>query len=228
MQQGGRVAPGEHAALEVGEVAVEEHVRSQQRHDALQVAVGEVGGVEADQREGDDPEARRGPALAPCTAHVGERRQPPAPAAGGADDDLEDHQQRDQPGGDEEASEGDAAGVPQRHARLGGRDERHETRRGCHEGTGEDAAGRQRPRAERHLDPWGPVHAGCCVAALRRRQATKIAHAAIRTRIQRERPPRRLPSGPWPSGHAGVAARLAFPGSSSSPLQPWSHTSLRP
>ena len=115
MQQRGRVVTGEQGAIEVGQLAVEAVAGPQQRDDRLQVAVGHVAHVEADQRGARRDRPRRGPALAPDAAHRRARRPARARAAGGADRDVERDEQRHAEADEHEVERGDVVGVAERH-----------------------------------------------------------------------------------------------------------------
>ena len=126
VQQVGGVVAREQRAVEVGQTAVE-RLAAEQRHDALEVAIGEVGDVEADQGAADRQRPRGGPAR-----------------AAGAEHDVRGHQQRDERGRDHEAPEADAGGVAQRHTRLARHDQRRNERDGGYDRSRGDGAPRGR------------------------------------------------------------------------------------
>ena len=89
VQERGGVVAEEQVAIDVRELAVEQVVRPQQRDDALEVAVGHVGRVEADQRPADGQRAAGRPALPPHARQLLPRRPRPARAARRAHPDVE-------------------------------------------------------------------------------------------------------------------------------------------
>jgi hypothetical protein len=131
VEQGGGVAAGEQAAIEVGEPAVEQLVGPQQGHDALEVAIGQVGDVEADQGADDRREPRGVPAR-----------------AAGAEGDVEPDQHRDQRRCDRKAPQADPGGVAQGHSGRARGDQRRGQRDGGHR------------RSSRHRAPRGRLAVG--------------------------------------------------------------------
>ena len=153
VQQVGRVVAEEHRAVEVGQLAVDE-IRPQQRHDRLQVPVGHVAEVEAQQRGADGHRARRRPALAPDLPHRLARRPARPRAAPRADRDVEPDEQQHADADEHQVQRGDVVGVAQRHVGRVGRDEPDDEREGGHDRAGQDAAparrrGRARGRGDR-------------------------------------------------------------------------------
>ncbi len=78
MHQRRRILAEEQGPVQIGELAVEV-LRAQQRNDALEVAIGEVGQVEADQRAADGKAAAQAPALAADRLHRCHRRAAACP-----------------------------------------------------------------------------------------------------------------------------------------------------
>ena len=144
-----RVVAGEERAVEVGQRAVEVGVRPEQRDDRLEVAVGHVGHVEADQRDAHGHHPRRGPALAAYGAQRRPRRPSPGRAASGADRDVERHEQRHAEAHQREVQRGDVVGISQRHVGGVRRDQSDEHGEEGDERSRQHAApaGRRRGRA---------------------------------------------------------------------------------
>jgi hypothetical protein len=134
VQQLRRVVAEEQVLVEVGELAVEQRVRPQQRHDRLQVPVGRVAEIEAEDAAADGDAARARPALAPHARHRLARR------AARADRDVEQHHHDDAAGDQHEVERGDVVGVAQRHVRPLRGPERHQQRDRGHDRAGQHLA----------------------------------------------------------------------------------------
>ena len=123
VQQRGGVVAREQRAVGVGELGVEVVARAQQRDDRLQVAVGHVGRVEADQREARRRHPRGRPALAPDLRHRLARRPAAARARAGPPRDVEADEQRHAEPDQAEVERRDVVGVAQRQPDGVGRDD---------------------------------------------------------------------------------------------------------
>ena len=135
MDELGGIAAAEQAAIEVGQVAVEQVPRPEQGNHALEVAVRQVGHVEADQRAADDDPARQRPALAPDALDHRARRPPRARTPTRPDQDIEPDQHRDEAEHHREAPAGDVVGVAQRQPGRVRREQRREDRDRRHHGS---------------------------------------------------------------------------------------------
>ena len=149
VQQVGGIVAEEHAAVEVGELAVEDVVRPQQRDDRLQVAVRHVADVEADQRGARRDRPRRGPALAPHRGHRRPRRAARALAPGRAHGDVEPDEQEDAEADQHEVERGDVVGVAQRDARRVGGEQPDDDQEAGHDRPGQHHAPPRRRRRAR-------------------------------------------------------------------------------
>ena len=215
MQQVGGIVAEEHAAVEVGELAVEDVVRAQQRDDRLQVAVRHVADVEADQRGARRDRARRRPALAPHGGHRRPRRAARALAPGRAHRDVEPDEQHDAEADQHEVERGDVVGVAQRHARGVGGEQPDDDEEAGDDRPGQHHAPPRRRRGARDRARRLGAAPGLATGleqGPRRHQATArsppAACARLAGRSRRSPAPGRAPSRRWP-GRRGHRARSA-------------------
>jgi hypothetical protein len=185
VHQRARIAAPEHAAIELRQLAVEQLPRPEQRDDALEVAIGEVGRVEADQRGADGDSARERPALAPDAPQRRPRRREAARGARCADQDVEPDQHQHPEADERQVERGDVIGIAQRQAdRVGDQQRRHDGP-GGHRRAGQRAA---------PAGGGGPRHAG--VASGAERRLMLVRSTPVRARARRiasapiARPPR--------------------------------------
>jgi hypothetical protein len=128
---------------------VEQLARPQEGERALEVPVGEVGDVEAQQRAAGGRHPLRGPARLADLAQGGARRPPGAGQPGGPDPDVERDEQHDAEADGDEVLRGDVVGIAEPRAgrirRDEGGDERDDGDHGPREGL---AQARRRGRGQ--------------------------------------------------------------------------------
>jgi hypothetical protein len=147
VQQRRRILAEEQGSVQIGQLVVEV-LGPQQRNDALEVAIGQVGQVEADQRAADGKAAGQAPALAADRLHRSHGRPQRVRPASGADHDVEHDKHRDQCEDQQQTPPRDVIGIAQRQAR-GVRDEhRGNERDEGHHRPGEQHLPRRRLRDE--------------------------------------------------------------------------------
>ena len=157
VQRDVRVVTAQQPAVDVQQLGVEHVARAQERCDALDVAVRQVGHVEAGDRHRDDGEAARRPAR---PADLGDRaRGGHAPVrARGAHDDVEQQEPDGHRDGHGQAPDGDRVGIAQGDTCDRRRDARAQQR-----GRSDDRRRERRaPRRERRFGTLGAQGLGCC------------------------------------------------------------------
>ena len=181
MQQRRGIVPAEQAAVEIGQLLVEEVPRPDQGDHALEVAVRQVGHVEADQGGADGDSPRQRPALAPDARDRRARRPARARAKPGADQDVEEYQHRDEAEEHREAPARDVVGIPQRQPYRVGREHRGEQRH-----QGHDRSRDQQPPMRGHAaGPWAPRVLAAAFARRRHRGYACIGLGVDRHRYAR-------------------------------------------
>ena len=147
MHQRGRIVPAEQAAIEIGQLPVEQLPRPDQRNHALEVAVRQVGHVEADQGAPDRDSPRERPTLAPDARDRRARWPARARAKPGTNQDVECDQQRNEAEDHRETPARDVVGIPQRQPCGVRREHRGGERDQRHHGSSDQQAPVRRPRA---------------------------------------------------------------------------------
>ena len=111
VQERGRIVAAEQGAVHRGQLAVEEVSRAQYGQQALEVPIGQVAHVEAQERTAGRRHPLPCPASAANLAHRGARRPPGAGHASGFDRDVQADEQRGGGADQDEVSGGDVVGV---------------------------------------------------------------------------------------------------------------------